>query len=117
MCLRLGPYLPGSKGFPGSSEVKESDCNADPGSIPGSRRSPGQGNGNPLQYCCLENSMDREVWQAAVHGFVELDMTEQLLLTSCVSRTFHSSVQFDTFTTLHPSCFVFRIEENKTFPV
>ena len=61
--------------------------------------------------------MDREVWQAAVHGFVESDMTEQLLLTSCVSRTFHSSVQFDTFTTLHPSCFVFRIEKNKTFPV
>ena len=61
--------------------------------------------------------MDSEVWQASVHGFVESDMTEQLLLTSCVSRTFHSSVQFDTFTTLRPSYFVFRTEKNNTFPV
>ena len=40
----------------------------DVGSIPGSGRSPGGGNGNPLQYSCLENSMDRETWQAMVHG-------------------------------------------------
>ena len=40
----------------------------DVGSIPGSGRSPGEGNGNPLQYSSLENSMDREIWQAAVHG-------------------------------------------------
>ena len=47
-------------GFPGSSDGKESACNAgDPGSIPGSGRSPGEGNGNPLQYSCLENPMDR----------------------------------------------------------
>ena len=47
-------------GFPGSSESKESACNAgDLGLIPGLGRSPGEGNGNPLQYCCLENSMDR----------------------------------------------------------
>ena len=46
-------------GFPGGSEVKASACNAgDPGSFPGSGRSPGEGNGNPLQYSCLENSMD-----------------------------------------------------------
>ena len=46
-------------GFPGGSDSKESACNAgDPGSIPGSR-SPGEGNGNPLQYSCLENPMDR----------------------------------------------------------
>ena len=46
---------------------KESACNAgDWGLIPGSRRSPGAGNGNPLQYSCLENSMDRGVWQATV---------------------------------------------------
>ena len=45
--------------FPGGSEVKASACNAgDLGSIPGSGRSPGEGNGNPLQYSCLENSMD-----------------------------------------------------------
>ena len=48
------------KGFPGGSNGKESACNVgDPGSIPGSRRSPGKGNGNPLEYSCLENSMDR----------------------------------------------------------
>ena len=49
-------------GFPGGAEVKASACNAgDPGSIPGSGRSPGEGNGNPLQYSCLENPMDRGV--------------------------------------------------------
>ena len=51
---------------------KESACNAgdagDPGSIPGSGRSPGGGHGNPLQYSCLENPMDRKAWQATVHG-------------------------------------------------
>ena len=46
-------------GFPGGSDGKASVCNAgDPGSIPGSGRSPGEGNGNPLQYSCLENPMD-----------------------------------------------------------
>ena len=51
------------KGFPGGSEGKVSACNAgDLGSIPGPGRSPGEGNGNPLQYSCLENPMDREGW-------------------------------------------------------
>ena len=55
-------------GFLGSSEVKASACNAgDLGLIPGSGRSPGEGNGNPLQYSCLENPMDRGAWWAAVH--------------------------------------------------
>ena len=44
--------------------------------IPGSGRSPGVGNGNPLQYFCLENSMDRRAWRATVHGATESDMTE-----------------------------------------
>ena len=49
--------------FPGSSDGKASAYNAgDPGSIPGSGRSPGEGNGNPLQYSCLENPMDGEAW-------------------------------------------------------
>ena len=66
-------------GFPGSSDGKESACSAeDPGSVPGYGRSPGEGNGNPLQYSCLENSMDRGALQATVHGFAESDMTEQL---------------------------------------
>ena len=56
-------------GFPDGSNDKESACNTgDPGSIPGLGRSPGEGNGNPLQYSCLETPMDRGVWQATVHG-------------------------------------------------
>ena len=58
-----------SLGFPGGSDGKESACNAgDPGSIPGSGRSPGEGNGNLLQYSCLKNPMDRGAWQAIAHG-------------------------------------------------
>ena len=56
-------------GFPGGVEVKASACNVgDLGSIPGWGRSPGEGNGNPLQYSCLENPMDGGAWWAAVHG-------------------------------------------------
>ena len=55
--------------FPGSSDGKESACSAgDSGSIPGSGRSPGGGNGHPLQYSCLENSVDKGACQATVHG-------------------------------------------------
>ena len=58
-----------NEGFPGGSEVKVSACNAgDLGSIPGSGRSPGEGNGNPLQYSCLEDPMERGAWWATVHG-------------------------------------------------
>ena len=53
----------------------------DPGSIPGSGRSPGEENGNPLQYSCLENSMDRGVWWATVHRVTKTDTTEQLTLS------------------------------------
>ena len=57
------------KGFPGGSDGKESACSAgDEGSIPGSGRSPGEGNDNPLQYSCLGNPMNRGAWQATVHG-------------------------------------------------
>ena len=56
-------------GFPGSSDSKVSACNArDSGLIPGSGRSPGEGNVYPLQYSFLENSMDRGAWRAIVHG-------------------------------------------------
>ena len=58
-----------TKGFPSGSAGKESACNAeDLGLIPGLGRPCGEGNGNPLQYFCLGNSMDRGNWQAAVHG-------------------------------------------------
>ena len=56
----------GSQGFPDGSEGKASACNV--GSIPGWGRSPGKGNGNPLQYSGLGNPMDREAWWATVHG-------------------------------------------------
>ena len=66
---KLKQKLAPSNGFPGGSEVKASACNSgDLGSIPGSGRSPGEGNGNPLQYSCLENPMDRGAWWATVHG-------------------------------------------------
>ena len=56
-------------GSPGSSEVKNPSANAgDTGSIPGSGRYLGEGNGNPLQYSCLGNPMDRGVWWANIHG-------------------------------------------------
>ena len=67
-------------GFPGGPLVKSPPASAgdagDSGEIPGSGRSPGEGNGNPLQYSCLGNPMDRGAWRAAVHGLKELDMTE-----------------------------------------
>ena len=56
-------------GFPGGSDGKKSACNAgDQSSVPGSGRSPGEGDGNALQYSCLENFMDRGAWRATVHG-------------------------------------------------
>ena len=56
-------------GFPSGSDDKESACNTgDPGSVPGLGRSSGEENGNPLQYSCLENSMDRRAWWATDHG-------------------------------------------------
>ena len=63
---------PSGKAFPGGSDGKASACSAgEPGSIPVLGRSPGEGNGNPLQYSCLENPMDGGVWQAIVHGFAK----------------------------------------------
>ena len=59
-------------GFPGGTAVKDPPANAsDVGSIPGSGRSPRVGNGNLLQYSCLENSLDRGDWKAIVHGVVK----------------------------------------------
>ena len=59
----------GRQGFTCSSVGKESACNAGvPDSIPGSGRSPGEGNGNPFQYSCLENPIDRGAWKGTVHG-------------------------------------------------
>jgi len=57
--------------FPGGLDGKESTCNEEMGSIPGSRRSSGEGDGYPPRYFCLENSMDREAWQATAHGVLK----------------------------------------------
>ena len=67
-------------GFLGGSGGKESACNTgDMGLIPGWGRPPGEGNGNPLQYSCIQNSMDRGAWWATVCEIAKgLDMTEQL---------------------------------------
>ena len=63
-------------GFPGGLVVKNTPANAgDAGLNPGSGRSPGDGNGNPLQYSCLENPMDRGGWWAQVHGVAQSNVT------------------------------------------
>ena len=68
--------------FPGGSEVKMSACNAgDLSSVPGLERSPGEGNGNPLQYSCLENPMDVGAWWATVHGVTKSQT--QLSMQAC----------------------------------
>ena len=67
--MDISPGNLDSRGFPGGSDGKESAFNAgDPGSTPGLGRSPREGNGNPFQYSCLENPMNRVAWQAIVHG-------------------------------------------------
>ena len=69
--------------------VKNLPANAgDLGSIPGSGRSPGEGIGYPLQYSCLENSMERGVWRATVPGVAELDMTEGPTLSHDINNSF-----------------------------
>ena len=70
-------WFTGKQHFPGGSVVKNLPANTvDMSSIPGSGRSPGVGNGNPLQHSCLGNPMGRGAWRATVHGVAkELDMT------------------------------------------
>ena len=79
-----------ARGFPGGSDSKESACNSgDLGSIPGSGRSPEEGNGNPLWYSCLESSMDRGAYTGySPWGHKELHMTDRLTLFpfSCLAR-------------------------------
>ena len=76
--------------FPGGSDGKESACNAgDPCSIAGSGRCPGEGNGNPLQYSCLENPTDRAAWRATAHE-VTKSQTQLSDLTFFSSQCFNS---------------------------
>ena len=77
------------RGFPGGSDSKESACNiGDPGSISELGRSPGEGNGNPLQYPCLGNPMVRGVWQATVHGVTRVrhDLATKDIHTHHIAR-------------------------------
>ena len=79
-CIADRFFSPGD--FPSRSDGKETACNAgDPGSIPGSGRSPGEGNGDPLQYSCLENPMDRGAGDYSPWGHKESDTTEWLTLS------------------------------------
>ena len=88
------------------SDGKASDYNAgDPGSIPGSGRPPGEGNGNPLQYSCLENPMDGEAWWAIVHGVTKSrTRLSDLTLTSSKDTSSKQKINRETQTlcgTLH----------------
>ena len=98
-------------GFPGGSYGKESACNVgDPGSIPGSGRSLGEGHGNPLQYSCLENPMDGGAWWAPIHGVEKSQDTTELLTHSSVRcQRRHLVVLTATATaTLLQSCLTLR---------
>ena len=84
-------------GFPGGSEVKVSASNAgDSGSIPGSGGSPGEGNGNPLQYSCLENPIDGDAWKATVHR-VAKSRTGLSDFTQIPGRFLMSRLQFPSY--------------------
>ena len=81
----------------GGSEVKASAWNAgDQGSIPGLGRSPGEGNGNPLQYSCLENPMEGGAWQATVHGVAKSQtrLSNFTFTFNCQERAGHLFHQF-----------------------
>ena len=81
--MHSGPCFGSPLGFPGGSEGKASACNVgDLSSIPGSGTSPGEENGNPLQYSCLENPMDRGAWQATIHGVAESQTVLKRLRTN-----------------------------------
>ena len=104
--LRVFPLSSTFVGFLGGSDGKESACNVgDLDLIPGLRRSPGGGHGNPLQYSCLENPMDRGAWRAAVHGvifknnFIYLFMT--VLGVCCCTGFFSSCGEWGLLSSCH----------------
>ena len=87
-----------------------------PGSIPGSERAPGEGNGNPLQYSCLENLMDRGIWWVTVHGVAkESDTTEQLTHTHTHTHT-HYCVVFSGGSMQETTCQCWRLKKCRFDP-
>ena len=85
-------------GFPGGSEVKGSACNAgDVGSIPGSGRYSGEGNGNPLWYSCLENPMDGGAWWATVHGVAKSRTRLSYLAFTFMSNKVDGKIRYHDF--------------------
>ena len=84
--------------FPGGSDGEEPACSkGDPSSIPGLGRSSEEGNGYPLQHSCLENSMDRGVWRATVHGVTETDTAERLTVSLLCPTLLNSFIRSDRF--------------------
>ena len=104
-------------GFHGGSDGKASACNAgDPGSIPGSGGSPGEGNGNPLQYSCPENPTDGEAWWAIVHG-VAKSRTRLSDFTSLQTIKIVELKKYLSYHTLRISCSrsYFHVSPDKTY--
>ena len=80
-------------GFSGDSDGKESACSVEGlGLIPGWGRFPREGNGNPLQYSCLGNPMDRGTWRATIHGVAESDTTEHSQAAACIDMHVHLEI-------------------------
>ena len=105
-------------GFPCGSDGKASSYNAgDLGLIPGSGRASGEGNGNPLQYSCLENPMDRGAWKATVHGvakswtqlsdFTSLSLLQKSMLIRFL-HTFFWSTMYTSLPIIYHFCFIKR---------
>ena len=91
------------KDFPGISAGKESACNSgDPGLISGSGRTPGEGNGNPLQYSCLKNPMDGGAWQATVYGVTK----DQTRLSNFTFFSFFHNVESEATSTNFLYCYI-----------
>ena len=98
--------------FPGGSNGKDIACNARGAcSIPGSGRTPGEENGNPLQCSCLENSMDRGTWQATVHGVAksQIGLSTHILIALSLKKEFYSALCV-------PSLHCIKVYRHKFFP-
>ena len=103
ICVSFSVYVHNCWGFPGGSVIKNSPANAGgTGSIPGSRRSPEEGNGNPLQYSCLENPMDKE---PAGLQFMESQRVRHNLVTKQQQQQFIIATFEFFFYSLHPGFF------------